>query len=93
MSTIVTENTELRRFELPIADGAIAAAYYRLQDGRVALVHTEVPFEFSGQGIATRLAHGTFGILRRTGRKAIPTCPFMSGFLVKHPEYADTVAG
>lgn len=92
MNATVTENIELSRFELPIADGAIAAAYYQLEDGRVALVHTEVPFEFSGRGIATELARGTFEILRRTGRKAIPTCPFMGRFLVKHPEYADIVA-
>ena len=87
MNAKVTENTHLRRFELPIADGVIATAYYRLEDGRVVLIHTEVPSEFSGQGIATRLAHGTFELLRKTGRKAIPKCPFMSRFLVKHPEY------
>ena len=93
MNAKVTENTELNRFELPIADGVLAAAYYRIENERVVLFHTEVPQEFSGQGIASQLARGTFELLRKTGRKAVPKCPFMSWFIVAHPEYADVVAG
>ena len=93
MNAKVTENTEQHRFELPIADGVLASAYYRVEHGRVVLVHTEVPQEFSGQGIASRLARGTFELLRQTGRKAILKCPFMSWFVVAHPEYTDIVAG
>lgn len=93
MSNRVTENALQDRFELPIADEALAAAYYRVEDGRVVLIHTEVPAEFSGQGIASELARGTFELLRKSGRKAILRCPFMSRFLSKHPEFADVVAG
>ncbi|RWI03791.1 MAG: N-acetyltransferase [Mesorhizobium sp.] len=93
MNAKVTENPQQHRFELPIADGAIAAASYRLENGRVVLTHTEVPSEFSGQGIASQLAHGTFELLRKTGRKAIPKCPFMGQFLVKNPQYSDVLAG
>jgi predicted GNAT family acetyltransferase len=93
MHAEVKENPQQRRFELPIADEMFAAVYYRVEDGRVVLVHTEVPSEFSGQGIASRLAQGTFELLRKTGRKAILKCPFMSRFFMKHPEYADIVAG
>jgi predicted GNAT family acetyltransferase len=93
MSTSVRENANQHRFELPIADGAIAAAYYRIEGGLIVLVHTEVPAEFSGQGIASRLAQGTFEILRKTGRKAVLKCPFMGRYFEKHPEYADIVAG
>jgi predicted GNAT family acetyltransferase len=93
MDAEVRENSGQHRFELPIGGGAIAAAYYRIEDGRVVLTHTEVPSEFSGQGIATRLARGTFDLLRRSGRKAVLKCPFMGDFFAKHPEYADVVDG
>lgn len=93
MDTKVKENIQQHRFELPIADEILATAYYRVENGRIVLNHTEVPSEFSGQGIASSLAHGTFDILRKTGRKAILKCPFMSRFFVKHPEYADIVDG
>lgn len=93
MNTEVRENSEQRRFERPIHDTAMAAAYYRLADGKLVFIHTEVPTEFSGLGIATELARGTFDLLRQSGRKAVLRCPFMVHFFVKHPEYADIVDG
>ena len=50
----VRENPQKHRFELPIEGDAMALAYYTIEDGRVVLTHTEVPAEFSGQGIASR---------------------------------------
>lgn len=93
MDAEVKENIEQHRFELPITGGIFAAAYYRLENGQVVLLHTEVPSEFSGQGLASRLAQGTFELLRKTGRKAVLKCHFLSQFFAKHPEYADVVAG
>lgn len=93
MHSKVRENVGQHRFELPIADGVFAAAYYRIDDGLVVFIHTEVPQELSGQGIASELAHGTFKLLRESGRKAVLKCPFMTQFVVRNPEYADTVAG
>ena len=89
----VRENPEQHRFERPIHDGAIAAAYYRDADGKLIFIHTEVPTEWSGLGIASELAQGTFDLLRTSGRKAILMCPFLAHFLTKHPEYADVVDG
>lgn len=91
----VTENRAMHRFELSIegGSGAIAAAYYRDEDGVLVLTHTEVPSEFGGQGIGSRLARGVFDILRATGRKAVLRCPFMGAWYAKHPEYGDVVAG
>lgn len=89
----VRENPSHHRFERPIHDGAIAAAYYRNADGKLVFIHTEVPTEFSGQGIATELARGTFELLRKSGRRAVLTCPFMVHFSNTHPEYADVVEG
>ncbi len=90
---IVRENAAQHRFERPIHDGAIAAAYYRDADGKLVFIHTEVPSEFSGQGIATELARGLFDLLRQSGRKAVLTCPFMVHFSNTHPEYRDVVVG
>lgn len=91
INATVTENAELSRFERPIHDEAIAAAYYRNGDGKLTFIHTEVPQEFSGQGIATDLARGTFDLLRGSGRKAVLVCPFMVHFANTHPEYRDVV--
>lgn len=94
MSHGVTENTAENRFELPLEGDAIAAAYYRLDEaGNVVLTHTEVPFEYSGQGLGTRLATGTFDLLRASGRKAVLRCSFMQRFYATHRDYGDVVVG
>ena len=93
MEAEVTENPARHRFELPLGGGAIALAYYSMVDGQLVLTHTEVPEEFSGQGIGSRLARGVFDLLRQSGRKAVLKCPFMGHFFATHPEYADIVDG
>jgi predicted GNAT family acetyltransferase len=93
MDTTVTENVGMHRFELEISPDAIAAAYYRDEGGRVALIHTEVPSEYAGHGIATKLAAGTFELIRRSGRRAVIRCPFLNAFYANHPEYSDVVDG
>ncbi len=93
MSEQVRDNRAMHRYEMPIADGAVAAAYYRLEDEVVVLIHTEVPFEYSGNGFGTRLAFGVFDAIRRSGRKADVRCAFMANFVVRHPEQSDILAG
>lgn len=93
LSAAVRENPAQHRFERPINDTATAATYYRVADGALEFVHTEVPNEFSGLGIATELVRGTFDLLRESSRKAVLKCPFMVRFYTRHPEYADIVVG
>lgn len=88
----VIDNRQDSRFELPIGD-EIAVAYYRLEDGRVVLTHTEVPQALSGQGIGTRLATGVFDILRAQNARVFAKCPFMAAFAAKHPEYMALLDG
>lgn len=89
----VADNAAQHRFEMAIAPDAIAAVYYRVDGGRLVLIHTEVPSEFSGHGLATRLATGAMDLIRQSGRKAVLKCPFMANFFRTHPEYADIVDG
>lgn len=89
----VRENVAEHRFERPIREDAVAAAYYRDEGGPLVFIHTEVPSEYAGQGLATELAHGVFELLRKSGRKAVLTCPFMVRFALSHPQYADVVVG
>ena len=56
----LTDNTAMHRFEMPLGDD-VAVAYYQEQNGRVVLLHTEVPNQYSEQGIGSRLARGIRG--------------------------------
>lgn len=88
----VVENTAENRFELMLDDG-IALVAYRRDGERLVLIHTEVPEQFAGQGVGSRLAKGVFELLRTSGRKAVIRCEFLKGWLAKHPDYNDVVDG
>jgi predicted GNAT family acetyltransferase len=92
MDDRVIENTAAHRFELAIGD-SIAAAYYQLENGKVVLLHTEVPQQLSGQGIGSKLAEGVFRLIRESGRQVIVRCSFMGVWVSRHPEVNDLVSG
>lgn len=87
MNNTVSNNPALSRYELAV-DGHIAAAYYEIADGVITFDHTEVPPELGGKGIGSRLVQGALDQVRADGLKVIAGCPFVKGWLDKHPNYA-----
>jgi predicted GNAT family acetyltransferase len=58
----------------------------------VVFIHTEVAPEFEGRGVGGALAKGALEDVRAGGQyDVIPLCPFIKGYIEKHPEYADLV--
>lgn len=88
----VVDNPAQNRFELAV-EGETALIAYRIEDGRIVLIHTEVPQALSGQGVGSRLAKGAFELIRASGRKAVVRCTFLRGWIAKHPEYDDIIDG
>ncbi len=86
----VIDNTDAHRFEVKLGDDT-AFAEYRLQPGQIVLPHTVVPPAFEGKGVAGALARYAFDYARTAGLKVVPTCPFMSAWVKKHPEQHDIV--
>jgi hypothetical protein len=89
----IRDNPAMSRFEMSLGDDALAVAYYQVEDGRVVLLHTEVPQELSGLGYGSRLAHGVFEALRRDSKRVIAKCPFMSSYATRHPEFSALLDG
>lgn len=87
----VRDNAERSRFELPL-DGHTAFSEYRRQGDVLTIMHTEVPPALNGRGIGSALVRGMLGIVRQNGWKVVPRCPFVRGYIDKHPEYADLLA-
>ncbi|HEY1312110.1 MAG TPA: GNAT family N-acetyltransferase [Pseudolabrys sp.] len=84
----VRDNIERHRFELD-AEGHVAFSNYKRDGGTITIMHTEVPKELNGKGIGSALARGLLDIVRAQGLKVVPLCPFVAGYIAKHPEYAD----
>ena len=57
--------------------------------GVITIMHTEVPKELNGKGIGSALVRGLLEIVRAQGLRVVALCPFVAGYIAKHPEYAD----
>jgi len=88
----VTNNSAESRYELA-AGGAVAIAAYRVEEDAVVFTHTEVPQALEGQGVGSRLVRGALADVRLRGLKARPLCPFVAGYIERHPETRDLLEG
>lgn len=86
MENQITNNIEAKRFELH-KDGQIALVQYQLFDGGISFLHTEVPPELGGQGIAAKLAKHVLDYAAENHLKVKPYCPYINAYIDKHPEY------
>jgi predicted GNAT family acetyltransferase len=84
----VFDNPAQHRFELHDGD-KIAFLSYRLHPAEIILIHTEVPKELGGRGIGGKLAQAALDSARARNLKVKAPCPFVSGWIQKHPEYSD----
>lgn len=92
MNGSVTDNAAESRYELAV-DGATAIAQYQLRDGTLVFTHTEVPESLSGRGVGSALARGALDAARARGLPVVAQCRFIAGYIQKHPEYQDLLAG
>lgn len=66
--------------------GAIAELVYEVAEGRLLLLHTEVPQSFRGRGIAGRLVSAAVDKARSEGLTIVPWCPYARRWLEEHTE-------
>jgi hypothetical protein len=91
MELDVRDDPPEHRYEL-LADGRVlGTAVYRLRPGLIAFTHTEVDARLEGQGAGSRLARGALDDARRRELAVLPFCPFINGWIERHPEYTDLV--
>jgi hypothetical protein len=87
----IKHNPEESRFETTV-EGHLGIIDYKLESNRIALVHTGVPDEISGRGIASALVKFALEYARKHELRVLPYCPFVASYLKKNPAYLDLVA-
>jgi uncharacterized protein len=60
-------------------------------DSTVDICHTVVDDALRGQGMAGKLMERAAIEIRKTNRKAIPTCSYAVKWFEQHPDYADVL--
>lgn len=88
------EITRTARSYAAYLDGTrVGELTYIRRDDEIVALHTVVEEAAEGKGVGGALAHALLDDARERGLKVVPQCPFVAGFLDRHPEYADLRAG
>jgi predicted GNAT family acetyltransferase len=88
----VTDQPASLRYEGFVGDTLAGYVEYEDVNGERAVRHTEVLDAFEGKGVGSALARGVLDDLRAKGMKVRPFCPFVAGWIRRHPDYLDLVA-
>lgn len=96
MGTTVVDNPEQSRYEIFAGEdgtqlAGFAEYFLSASEGEIAFIHTEIDPAFSGQGLGGKLARAVLDAVRERKLAVLPYCPFIRGWMRKHPEYADLV--
>ena len=79
-----------KQFEFHV-DGLIPRLEYIRAKDKIFLTHTEVPKELEGKGIASQLVLAVLREVERQDLTLVPLCPFVAGYIKKHPEWRKLV--
>ena len=86
----IINNEQRQQFQLEV-EGELASLEYRLYEGMIMLMHTEVPAALGGRGIGSALAEYALNYARANHLPVKVYCPFVATYVKRHPEYQDII--
>ncbi|MBA0053769.1 N-acetyltransferase [Streptomyces sp. AJS327] len=91
--TEVQDNPGARRYEAYVDGGLAGFVAYTRSPGAVELTHTEVDPAYEGRGVGGALARTALDAAREAGDVVLPSCPFIAGWIQRHPDYQSLTRG
>jgi predicted GNAT family acetyltransferase len=88
----VRNDPEENRYEIRDGDRVLGIAAYSHRGDTLVFTHTEVDSDSGHSGLGSTLVRAALDDVRRQGVKIVPQCPFVRGWIERHPDYADLVA-
>ena len=92
METSVVDVPDRGRFEIRHGDRVVGLASYHVENGTMALPHTEIDPTVGGRGLGSALVAGVLTAARERGLTVLPYCSFVRHYIQQHPETVDLVA-
>ena len=90
MTTDVVREDSESRYAIVIDGEHAGHIDFVLRGDAIDLVHTEIDPAHQGAGLASILARGTLDDLRdHSDTRVIASCPYVRGWIAKHPDYAE----
>lgn len=87
----VTDDRGGERYVITVDGEPAGLAQYRDRGRTIAFVHTETDDRFEGRGLGGRLVSAALDDARSRGLAVLPFCPFVRGYIERHPDYLDLV--
>lgn len=84
-------NDARHRYELYVGSQLAVKSFYRDLPGHIDFTHTETSPEFEGRGLGKVLAHFALDDVVAAGKRIVPHCPFIAGYLRQHEGYEQCV--
>ncbi|MEO0775816.1 MAG: GNAT family N-acetyltransferase [Bacteroidota bacterium] len=84
------DNVAEKRYEFHV-DGQVPIVEYIRAGKKIFLTHTEVPVALKGRGIASALVRQVLADIERQDLTLVPLCPFVAGYIKRHPEWRKLV--
>jgi uncharacterized protein len=85
----VVDVPHANRYEARVGGDIAGVASYIRSPQVIALIHTEVGEAYEGRGVGSSLARTALEQARVQGLRVLAVCPFIQGWIAKHPEYQD----
>jgi len=83
---ILHKNETARQFEM-LVEGHKAIIAYKEDHFTITLLHTEVPPELEGRGVATAIIEKTLNYIEKNHLRLIPLCPMIVAYIKRHPQW------
>ncbi|PMD90796.1 MULTISPECIES: GNAT family N-acetyltransferase [Siphonobacter] len=79
-------NVPIHNYEMVI-NGHRAFIDYLEKGSKIYLIHTEVPSELEGMGVASALVTRVLEDIESRGLALVPLCPYVQAYLKRHPDW------
>jgi len=90
MVTLVDE-TDANRFVIDVDGVPAGEITYRMRNDRRLILHTGVDTAFEGKGVGGGAVVALLDGARARGERIVPLCPFVRGYIERHPDDDDLV--
>jgi predicted GNAT family acetyltransferase len=86
----VTHNDSKKQFEADVAGGTALVAYEKKGD-EIRFLHTEVPEQAAGKGVAQALVRNALDYAREKKLVVVPECSYVASFVKRNRNYDDII--
>lgn len=87
----VLDVAEWSRFEIHVGGRLAGFTVYRIEPGTITFTHTEIDKGYEGKGLGSILVQGALDAARARRLAVLPQCPFVRGWIQRHPDYVNLV--